>query len=175
MNAAAVQAGCSARGARIAAMAYALILSLWLGAALFFSLVVARAAFQVLPSRSLAGQLVGHTLPALLLAGVVAGILAFWVELRSTLRSGHRARLLSSAGVAILSEAGNLITQHVDRLRESAGSAFESLPHADPIRLAFGRWHVLAVLVLGLAMLSAAMAMVSAARAMPVYRGDGEP
>ncbi|MGH7632949.1 MAG: DUF4149 domain-containing protein, partial [Gemmatimonadaceae bacterium] len=154
---------------------YILILSLWLGAALFFSLGVARAAFQILPSRSLAGQLVGHTLPALLLAGVVGGVLTLWAELRSTVRAGRRLRLLCSASVAILSEAGNLVGQHVDRLRASVGSGFETLPHADPVRLAFGRWHGIAVLLLGFAMLSAAIALVSAARAMPVYRGDGAP
>lgn len=158
-----------------AAPAYLVILSLWLGATLFFSLVVARAAFQVLPSRSLAGQLVGQTLPVLLLAGVVAGVLALWAELSSALAAARRLRLCCAAGVAILSEAANVVGQHVDRLRESAGSAFESLPPADPMRVAFGRWHGAAVLLLGVAMVLAAVAIVSAARAMPGYRDGGQP
>lgn len=155
--------------------AYLVMLSLWLGATLFFSLVVARAAFQVLPSRSLAGQLVGQTLPVLLLAGVVGGILALWAELGSAPATGRRLRLGCAAGLAILSEAANLVGQHVDRLLESAGNAFESLSPADATRVVFGLWHGAAVLLLGLAMVLAAVAIVSAARAMPGYRDGSQP
>lgn len=175
MTATVAQRRSRGRRALGAAPAYLVILSLWLGATLFFSLVVARAAFQVLPSRALAGQLVGQTLPVLLLAGVVGGVLALWAELGSALAAGRRLRLCCAAGVAILSEAANVVGQHVDRLRESAGNAFESLSPADPMRVAFGRWHGAAVLLLGLAMVLAAVAIVSAARAMPGYRDGRQP
>jgi len=157
------------------APAHLVILSLWLGATLFFALVVARAAFQVLPSRSLAGQLVGQTLPVLLLAGVVGGILALWAELAAAMAPGRRLRLFCAASVAILSQAANLVGQHVNRLLESTGSVFESLAPADPVRVSFGRWHGAAVLLMGLAMLLAAIAIVSAARAMPDYGDGGQP
>ena len=49
----------------------ALLLAAWLGAGVLFAAVVAPAAFAVLPSRNLAGALVGRVLPVVLIAGVV--------------------------------------------------------------------------------------------------------
>jgi len=40
-------------------------LAVWLGAALFFSVAVAPALFAVLPSRTLAGEVVGRLLPGI--------------------------------------------------------------------------------------------------------------
>jgi hypothetical protein len=49
----------------------AILLAAWLGAALYFSIIVTRAAFAVLPSRTLAGALVGQTLPVLYDTGML--------------------------------------------------------------------------------------------------------
>src|SRR4029077_12340066 len=51
------------------------LLAVWIGAALLFALVVAPAAFAVLPTRTLAGALVGRVLPVIFYAGVVIGSL----------------------------------------------------------------------------------------------------
>jgi hypothetical protein len=48
-------------------------LSAWLGAAVLAATVVAPAAFAVLPTRSLAGALVGRVLPVLFYGGAVVG------------------------------------------------------------------------------------------------------
>jgi len=50
------------------------LLAAWLGAAIFFSVVVAQAAFAVLPTRTLAGALVGRILPVLFFAGMILGL-----------------------------------------------------------------------------------------------------
>ena len=48
---------------------------LWLGAALLFIAVVAPAAFAVLPSRALAGLVVGRVLPVLFWSGAVIAVI----------------------------------------------------------------------------------------------------
>ena len=55
-----------------------ILLSAWLGAGVLFATVVAPAAFAVLPSRELAGALVGRVLPVIFVSGIVvatAGLL----------------------------------------------------------------------------------------------------
>src|SRR5215213_9270463 len=49
------------------------LLSLWLGAAIVVAAVVAPAAFAVLPTRTLAGALVGRVLPSIFWSGAVVG------------------------------------------------------------------------------------------------------
>ncbi|HET7564931.1 MAG TPA: DUF4149 domain-containing protein, partial [Gemmatimonadaceae bacterium] len=62
----------STRGTSTASI---VILSVWLGAVAYFIAVVAPAAFRVLPERTLAGALIGQTLPAIFIAGIVVGVL----------------------------------------------------------------------------------------------------
>src|SRR6476660_908708 len=58
------------------------LLAAWLGAATVFAAVVAPAAFDVLPSRTLAGALVGRVLPVLFWSGVVVGVATAWLGAR---------------------------------------------------------------------------------------------
>jgi len=51
-----------------------ILLSAWLGAGVLFATVVAPAAFAVLPSRALAGALVGRVLPVIFVSGIVAAV-----------------------------------------------------------------------------------------------------
>src|SRR5579863_10219351 len=55
---------------------YLMLLSLivWLGGLIFFAFVLAPTAFSVLPSRHLAGTVVGRSLGALHWMGIVSGI-----------------------------------------------------------------------------------------------------
>ena len=55
--------------------AAALFVAAWIGAALITVAVVAPGAFAVLPSRTMAGTMVGRVLPALFISGMVIGIL----------------------------------------------------------------------------------------------------
>jgi len=55
------------------------LLAAWLGAACFVASVVAPAAFDVLPTRTLAGALVGRVIPVLFWSGVIVGVLVLWM------------------------------------------------------------------------------------------------
>src|SRR6478672_5209385 len=50
-------------------------LAAWLGASLLVAAVVAPAAFAVLPTRTLAGALVGRVLPVILWSGMALGVI----------------------------------------------------------------------------------------------------
>ena len=67
--------------------ASSLLLSAWLGAAVLFSSVVAPAAFAALPSRTLAGALVGRVLPAVFFAGIVIAAASLVLDRRGRGRS----------------------------------------------------------------------------------------
>lgn len=136
------------------------LLTLWLGAALFFAVVVAPAAFAVAPTPSFAGALVGRLLPPLFASGVVVGLTIVAIELRWP-RAGSRLRA-SAAGVMLVAcaVAQFVIGGQIDRVRTAAGPPIATLEHDDPRRVAFGRLHALSIAALGAAMIAAAAAAV---------------
>lgn len=144
------------------------LLAAWLGAVAFFGAFVAPAAFAALPSRALAGAVVGRTLPPLFVAGMGLGALvavsAFMVR-----RSNARA---IAGGVLVLSCAIShlFIGSRIDRLRAVIGPSLDALSPADPRRVAFGRLHALSVAGLGIGTLAAAAALWMAVVAL--HRGD---
>jgi hypothetical protein len=134
-------------------------LALWLGAAVLFTVVVAPAAFAVLPSRALAGALVGRILPVLFWSGAMAGILAM-VALRgsSSLRGWRGAMGLLLILVSLGAQLG--VAPRIQRVRESLGTAIEMVDPSDPRRQEFGRLHGISVLLLGVGMVAAAAMML---------------
>lgn len=138
-------------------MVSVVLLSAWLGAALFFSAIVAQAAFRVLPTRTLAGALVGRTLPVIFVTGVVVGLVVALLAFRDPeVASGRMFRLTTALGTAIFCAIAQFgIGTRINQLRASLGTTLDALPSADPLRVSFGRWHALSVLALGLAMLFA--------------------
>ena len=56
------------------------VLAFWLGGAVLTAAVVAPAAFAVLPSRTLAGNMVGQVLPVIFYSGIVVGVLVIGLE-----------------------------------------------------------------------------------------------
>lgn len=145
-----------------------IILSAWLGAALYFSIVVARAAFRVLPTPSLAGALVGQTLPALFVTGVLAGLAAAVLIVGEPAGARTRMwRLACAGGAAVSCAIGQfVIGPRIDRLRVAMGNTLESLPASDPMRIAFGRLHALSVLALGVSIILAVVVIVLGGRAV---------
>jgi hypothetical protein len=145
-------------------LASLVLLSAWLGAALLTAAVVAPAAFAVLPSRSLAGALVGRVLPVLFLSGAAIGVFEIW-----------RVRLVESRrGVgfiaATLLVASTLVAQfgvspRIEEIRAGAGQAIDGLAPSDPRRVAFGRLHGISVALLGLGMVAAGISLLMQARA----------
>src|SRR5690349_24965052 len=67
--------------ARAVPLTETLLLAIWIGAALLFALIVAPAAFAVLPTRTLAGALVSRVLPVIFYAGVVIGSIIVLLDL----------------------------------------------------------------------------------------------
>lgn len=139
-----------------------MLLSAWLGASLLFAAFVAPAAFRVLPSRMLAGSLVGAVLPVLFWTGAGVGAVAF-LSLRQ--RSARRWAL----GAALLLTTASLgaelvVARAIGRVRTAIGPDLEAVPASDPRRMAFGRLHGVSVLLLGVGILSAGALLVHEGR-----------
>ena len=143
--------------ARAGVVGEIVVSSAWLGAALLVVAVVAPAAFAALPTRTLAGQLVGAVLPPVFYAGIVIGSLV--VAASVTTRHGRIVTPRTVGGFLVaVSCAGAqfAVAPRIERTRASIGGPVETLSSSDPRRLAFARLHGASVLLLGVAMLGAA-------------------
>lgn len=142
------------------------LVALWLGAAAIFAIVVAPAAFAVLPSRSLAGALVGRVLPVLFYTGMALGAIVvmiegLWGRGWVGARSAGGATMLAACAVGQL-----VIGARIERVRAAIPGAIEALAPDDPRRAAFGRLHGFSVAWLGLAILAALLVALLAGRAL---------
>ena len=137
-----------------------LLLSAWLGAATLFAAVVAPAAFAALPSRTLAGAVVGRVLPVVFIAGIVIAVLSLALDRGRHGRSprGRRTALIVTALACGAAQFG--VAPRIERVRNQIGGPIEQLAEGDPRRVAFGRLHAISVGWLGLAMLGAATTVV---------------
>lgn len=149
----------------------ALPLAAWLGAGLLFAAVVAPAAFAVLPSRSLAGALVGRVLPVIFVAGIVVALTGLLLDRSDTgrLPGVRRAALVAVAVACAVAQFG--VGPRIERIRQEITGPIEQLPPGDPRRAAFGRLHAASVAWLGLAMLAAATTVVLVS--LPARSRDG--
>ena len=141
--------------------------SAWLGAALLVIMVVAPAAFAALPTRTLAGQLVGAVLPPLFYAGIVIGSLVMAASV--TTRRGGIVTPATVGGflcAACCAGAQFGVAPRIERVRASIVGPVEALAASDPRRVAFGRLHGGSVLLLGVAMLGAATVAGGAAASL---------
>lgn len=129
------------------------VLAAWAGAALLVAASVAPAAFAVLPTRAMAGNVVGKVLPVIFLAGMAAGLLAAALAAGGPggrLRAGLALLVTGACGVAQF-----VIGPKLARLREQLGGNIEALPVDDLQRVAFGKLHGFSVLWMGVAVLAA--------------------
>jgi hypothetical protein len=143
----------------------ALLVAAWFGASLLLSATVAPTAFAVLPSRTLAGAVLGPVFPVLFIGGVVAGVLA---TADGALSSSALGYWRSGAGIVMTIASGIaqfVILPRIERVRATIAGAVDALAPDDARRQAFGRLHGLSVACLGVAMLGAAVIMVCAAMA----------
>jgi hypothetical protein len=148
------------------------ILGLWLGAAAFMSVAVAPALFAVLPTRTLAGEVVGRLLPTVFYSGIVVGVLV--IALDAWVAGAWRWSWLTISSLVIAVScaiAQWIVTPRIERIRAQIPGAIESLPLDDARRVAFGRLHGISVGWLGLAMLAAVAAFVVCARALDTRAG----
>lgn len=146
-------------------MAIVVLTALWCGGALLAVTTVAPAAFRVLPSRALAGAVVGQVLPVVFIAGMFVGVIALALTPR-----GAAQRLLRRIGgagtIAGCAVAQLVIGPRISALRERIGPSVEALAATDPMRVTFGKLHGLSVLSLGVAMVFALVLLSAAILAM---------
>lgn len=141
-------------------VAAASVLGLWIGAAALMAGAVAPAAFAVLPTRALAGALVGRVLPIVFVSGAVAGLVAALLALGAG-GAFARARLaLPVATAAACLVAQFAIGPRIARLRAEMGPSIEALDPSDPRRAQFGRLHGISVAWMGVGMLAGGAALV---------------
>ena len=152
------------------------MLALWLGGALFFSVVVAPAAFGVLRSYGLpnaseiAGAIVTRSLSVVNVAGFVVALLllvTLFVRRASAGRGSFIAEGICLFVIALASGLGHwLIAARMRALRAAMVLPIDQIAADDSRRVAFNNLHGYSVNALGLAMIAAMVAMVLMARSL---------
>ena len=140
------------------------LLSAWLGAAVLFATVVAPAAFAVLPSRLLAGALVGRVLPVVFVSGIAVAAASLVIDRHGggVLPNVRRAAMVLIVVACAVAQFG--IAPRIERVRNQIAGPIEQLARDDPHRVAFGRLHAISVGWLGLAMVAAASTIALGSR-----------
>lgn len=140
----------------------ALAMSLWLGAAVFFSFAVAPSVFAVLPTREMAGAVVQRTLAIVNVGGfftslllVATVVLARGTARRLALRVEAFALLLVAAATGV---GEWVIAARMRQMREGMGAPIDALAPDAPLRVAFNALHGYSVWALTVAMLAAVVA-----------------
>jgi uncharacterized protein DUF4149 len=147
------------------------LLAAWFGAALFFSAVVAPAAFSVLRgfdlsnASEIAGTLVTRTLGVVNISGFIVGL--FLIAMVLVLRRHFVRRAFVPAVISAIVLAGAtslgewVIAARMRALRVAMVLPVDQVPIADPRRIAFNDLHGYSVAALGIAMIAALIAFVS--------------
>lgn len=146
-----------------------LSLIVWLGGLIFFP-VVAQTAFSVLPTRHLAGSVVGRSLGILHWMGMVSGFVFLASSLLYNRLSNGTAQVFSASHVLICLMLGlTLVSQfgiipRMDTLRASIGE-IDSVPSDNPARVQFDALHQWSTrLESGVILLGLAVAYLTARR-----------
>lgn len=144
-------------------LAALILVALWCGAALLTVTVVAPGAFAVLPTRALAGEMVGRVLPVVFAGAIIVPAAVF-----ALVPAARRSALAVAAGLAAALAAGValwVVNPRIAALRAAAVVSIDQLSPADPRRTMFGLLHGVSVALLGLAMLALVALLVHLARA----------
>ena len=128
-------------------------LGTWTGGILFLSLIVAPGAFAILPTRELAGSVVGMALTRLHLLGYVTGALylgASFMQSRSVsaLRSPAAVLVILMLLFTVVSQHG--VTPRIASLRAQMASEYgsvDAMPKDHQLRAQFGKLHGISTLL----------------------------
>jgi uncharacterized membrane protein len=122
-----------------------LALVVWVGGIIFFSAVVAPALFSILPRPELAASVVGASLTALHLIGIVCGVVLF--VLTFLIRPVRIRAVRTLVGLMILLTALSqfVVMPQMQHIRDLVGGSIEALPTKDAGRAAFDRLHQFSV------------------------------
>jgi hypothetical protein len=146
------------------------LLAAWLGLAIYFSAIVAPAAFGVLRSFNLsnaneiAGTIVSRALSAVNKSGLVISLLLLVTAPAVRKYYGRTLFIIQNVliiVVAILTAAGEwLIAARMRGLRAVMQGHIDQIPLDDPNRMAFAALHGYSVATLGVAMIAALVAIL---------------
>jgi len=148
-----------------------LSLIVWIGGLIFFAFVVAPAAFAVLPSRHLAGNIVGRSLGILHWMGIFSGLVFLASSLIYNQLTRGTAHIFTARHVIIvLMLALTLISQfgiipRMDTLRASVGE-IDSVPPDNSARVQFDALHIWSTRVEGGVLLLGLVAVYLTAAAL---------
>ena len=122
-------------------------LSLWLGSDVFLSFVVAPGAFRILGSRDQAGAIVGYSLNAMHVGGIICGCIILLARL---LRTKTFAGLATPAALGVIlmivltAISQFTVSAKMAALRVQMGSIQATAPDS-PLLAQFGRLHAISV------------------------------
>ena len=152
------------------------LLTLWLGAAVFFGVVVAPTAFTVLRSfavpnaSEIAGTIVTRALFAVSISGFLIGLFLLVTAFARRNVPGRLAFLVELICLVIIVLATGLghwlIAARMLALRAAMALPIDQIAVDDPRRVAFNSLHGYSVNAFGLAMIAALLAVVLIARSL---------
>ncbi len=140
-----------------------ILLGMWLGAAVFFSAVVAPAVFSVLHSfgfanaNEVAGSIVTRTLAVVNVSGFIIAVplLVTAIFLKHTGKGWRRIEIILLVMVAFLTAVGEWVIAARMRALRTAMGTIDLVPITDPRRIEFAKLHRYSVLSLGIALIVA--------------------
>ena len=147
-------------GEQLVASIEALLLTVWLGGMIFFSLAVAPTVFAVLPTRELAGQVVSSLIGKLELIGLVCGPLLLLLQLFAWPKRGAEAksrvlRVILLVLMTLLVAASRFwVSAKMHALRAQIGGPIDNIPVTDPLRVEFNALHGVSVSLMGATLLA---------------------
>lgn len=152
------------------------LLTLWLGAAVFFAVVVATTAFTVLRSfavpnaSEVAGTIVTRALSVVSISGFLIGLLLLvtaFARRNPPGRLGFIVELICLVVVVLATGLGQwVIAARMHALRVAMALPIDQIAVDDPRRIAFDSLHGYSVKAFGLAMIAALLAVVLIARSL---------
>ena len=147
-----------------------MLLGMWLGAAIYFSAIVAPSAFAVLRTYQsfnageIAGAIVNRNLAAINLSGFAIGLFILvsgFVGFRKVTRLSFIIEIISIATMSLATAAGNwLIAPKIRALRLTLQAPIDQLSLTDPRRISFDKLHAYSVKALSVAMIAALLGFV---------------
>lgn len=147
-----------------------LLLSLWLGASVFF-IAVAQSAFAVLPERELAGAIVGRTLAILNYSGLVIALILLAATLIGA-RNVNKLWLWTERFALLILAAACAVGQFVIAfwlllVKTEMGKPIDQVAADDPLRIQFNSLHEYSVWVLFSGMIAALIVFFIIANRQP--------
>lgn len=146
------------------------LLGMWLGAAIYFSAIVAPSAFAVLRSYQsfnageIAGAIVNRNLAAINLGGFIIGVVLLvtgFIRFRKVPLRFFMIEIVSVTTLSLATAVGNwIIAPRLRALRLALRAPIDQLAATDPRRISFDQLHAYSVKALSVAMIAALLAIV---------------